>query len=102
MNSHVSKEMGITMARWILTMIGQQGGIKINTGIYDRYDLGDDKILKQKQIITLGTKGELITVEDCLSFLKKLEKYGDNKVFIDRSYYFYGIYKREKGYEFAW
>lgn len=106
MTSYISKEMGIDMARWALKMIGKQGGVKVNSGIYDhnKDDLDDDD-LRRKQIITLGTKDKPITVEDCLSFLKKLEKYGNNEVFdTGRSYCFEGIdiNMRTKNYELYW
>jgi hypothetical protein len=102
--SYLGKEIGIETATWILKMIGKKGGVKINTNIYNHNDdLSHNDKLKRGEIITLGKKDEPVTVEDCLAFLKKVGKYASHEDFDNgRSYFFEGIEKDGKGYEFVW
>lgn len=91
--------MGIEMGKFVLTILGKAGPINIDVGINGH----NDDLEEFSDDFVIG-KETAIDIQDCLSFLNKLEKYALNPAFDNgRSYFFEGIRELEDGsYRISW
>lgn len=105
----------IELAEILISLIGQDGGIKFNARMFDHNFLLKKEIkstltpeeyqtLKAKQIIIIGNDNEVITLEHIKTFLKKLRKVLKTKIFLHGSpLFFEGLLEiNSKSYEINW
>jgi len=99
----------ISLAKYMLKLIGQTGGIAFNTNMISHDGMRENisgtkkRRLKEKEIMIIGTPDVPINVNDILDFLNKLKKHVEDKAFDSgRTYWFEGIYKGEDGYSIMW
>lgn len=99
----------ISLAKYMLKLIDQPGGIKFNTNMISHDGMREDisgikkRILKENEIMTIGIHDAPISIDDIIIFLDKLKKHVGDKAFDSgRTYWFEGIYEEDGEYGISW
>ncbi len=101
---YLSKEIGLEMADFVLSLVGMTGPISIDTRINGHQCGGVHLPPGASDLFVLGSSDQAITVQEIRDLLKKMAKYANLPQFNNgRSYCFEGVSQNgEKSYVFSW
>ena len=85
------------MVEVCVDLIGKQGPIKVDTYIAKHNDIDDlaetekeFELLLSQDVLTIGTKGQIITKEDITKFTAEVKTHMSREVFNNGRSYFFG------------